>query len=234
MENRNMVWALSLSHHGCWWPDDAWSSSVRSHGIVLYLPEYFISLKTREFNICVFLMSLFSTSNQTHLCGQITETRVNAGHFWRWGRNILGNQGQYKYNDVIMGAIASEINILAIVYSTVYSRHRSKKTSRLHVTGLCAGNSPVTDEFPAQGASNAENVSIWWRRRAIAVDNMTSSATMWPAAMILTKWDKGCLFSWSLLHAMYFNTPTLAVSRNDWKCEMYLYMVPKMTRFIKS
>ena len=42
-------------------------------------------------------------------------------------------------------------------------RRRLKKTSKLHVTGLCAGNSPVTGEFPAQMASNAENVSIWWR-----------------------------------------------------------------------
>ena len=42
-------------------------------------------------------------------------------------------------------------------------RQRSKKTSKLRVTGLCAGNSPVTSEFPAQMASNAENVSIWWR-----------------------------------------------------------------------
>ena len=35
--------------------------------------------------------------------------------------------------------------------------------SKLHITGLCEGNSPVTGEFPAQRASNAENVSIWWR-----------------------------------------------------------------------
>ena len=42
-------------------------------------------------------------------------------------------------------------------------RRRSKKTSKLRVTGLCAGNSPRTGEFPAQMASNAENVSIWWR-----------------------------------------------------------------------
>ena len=41
--------------------------------------------------------------------------------------------------------------------------HRSKKTSKLRVIGLCAGNSPVTGEFPAQRANNAENVSIWWR-----------------------------------------------------------------------
>ena len=37
------------------------------------------------------------------------------------------------------------------------SRRRSKKTSKLRVTGLCAGI------HPAQRASNAENVSIWWR-----------------------------------------------------------------------
>ena len=40
-------------------------------------------------------------------------------------------------------------------------RHRSKKTSKLRVTSLCAENSPGTGEFPAQKASNAENVSIW-------------------------------------------------------------------------
>ena len=38
-----------------------------------------------------------------------------------------------------------------------------KKTSTLCVAGLCAGNSPVTGEFPAQKPSNAENVSIWCR-----------------------------------------------------------------------
>ena len=42
-------------------------------------------------------------------------------------------------------------------------RRRSKKTSKLRVTGLCAGNSPGTGKFPAQMASYAENVSIWWR-----------------------------------------------------------------------
>ena len=31
-------------------------------------------------------------------------------------------------------------------------RHRSKKTSKLHVTGLCEGNPPVTDGFPSQRA----------------------------------------------------------------------------------
>ena len=41
-------------------------------------------------------------------------------------------------------------------------RRRSNKTSKLCVTGLCEGNSPVTCEFLSQRARNAENVSIWW------------------------------------------------------------------------
>ena len=45
-------------------------------------------------------------------------------------------------------------------------RRRSKKTSKLRVTGLCARNSLGTGEFPAQMASNAENVSISWRHHA--------------------------------------------------------------------
>ena len=39
---------------------------------------------------------------------------------------------------------------------------RSNKTSKLRVAGLCEGNSPVTGEFPAQRARNADNVFIWW------------------------------------------------------------------------
>ena len=46
-------------------------------------------------------------------------------------------------------------------------RRRSKKTSKLRVTGLCVGNSPVTGEFLAQIASDAENVSIWWRHHGL-------------------------------------------------------------------
>ena len=49
-------------------------------------------------------------------------------------------------------------------------RCRSMKTSKLRVTGLCAENSPSTGEFPAQMASNAENVSIGWRHHGIASD----------------------------------------------------------------
>ena len=54
-------------------------------------------------------------------------------------------------------------------YISKYPELRSKKTSKLRATGLCAGNSPSTGECPAQMASNAENVSIWWRYHEISL-----------------------------------------------------------------
>ena len=67
----------------------------------------------------------------------------------------------WHYSDVIMSTMASQIPSITIVYSTVTSGADQGKQFR--VTGLCEGNSPVTGEFPAQRASNAENISIWWR-----------------------------------------------------------------------
>ena len=105
---------------------------------------------------------------------------------------LFPTENNAYYGDVIMGAIASQITSLAYTACvsnnaslTLQWRHnelhgvpnhqphdcllnrlfrrRSKKTPKLHVTGLCAGNSPGRGEFPAQMANNAENVSIWWR-----------------------------------------------------------------------
>ena len=66
------------------------------------------------------------------------------------------------YCDVIMGSIASNHQPHECLLNRSFG-HRSKKTSKLRVTGLCVGNSPETGEFPAQMVSNAENVSIRWR-----------------------------------------------------------------------
>ena len=41
-----------------------------------------------------------------------------------------------QYNDVIISPLASQITSHTTVYSTVYARRRSKKTSKLRVTGL--------------------------------------------------------------------------------------------------
>ena len=76
------------------------------------------------------------------------------------------------YSDVTMGAMVSQITSVSIVYSIVCSGTDQRKHQSLRVTGLCGGNSPGTGEFPAQKASNAENVSIWWRHHACNVPVM--------------------------------------------------------------
>ena len=58
-------------------------------------------------------------------------------------------------------------------------RRRSKKTSKLRVTGLCVWNSPVTGEFPTQMASNAEDVSIWWRHHAVSAHSSRTGCFRW-------------------------------------------------------
>ena len=69
-----------------------------------------------------------------------------------------------------MGAMASQITSLTIIYSTVYSGADQRKHQISASLAFCVGNSPGTGEFPAQRASNAENVSIWWRHHDILID----------------------------------------------------------------
>ena len=60
------------------------------------------------------------------------------------------------YNDITMSAMASQITSLTIVYSGVFSGADQRKHQ-----SSGAGNSPVTDVFTVQRASNGGNVSIW-------------------------------------------------------------------------
>ena len=64
-----------------------------------------------------------------------------------------------------MSVMASQITSVSIVYLF----DQAKKISKLRDAGLCEGNSPVTCEFPAQMASNAENVPIWWRHHGVTL-----------------------------------------------------------------
>ena len=82
-------------------------------------------------------------------CGQKTETVDSfRSRTLQWRHNGRGSVSNHQPHDWLLNRLF---------------RRRSKKTSKLRVTGLCAGNSPGTGELPAQMASNAENVSIWWR-----------------------------------------------------------------------
>ena len=67
------------------------------------------------------------------------------------------------YIDVIMGAIASQITSLTIVYSTVYWVVDQRKRQSSASLAFVRWNPRVTGEFPTLRASNVENVSIWWR-----------------------------------------------------------------------
>ena len=70
------------------------------------------------------------------------------------------------YNDVTMSVIASQITSLTIVYSTVYSGADQRNIKAPRHWPLC-GEFTGTGEFPAQRASYAENVSIWWRHHDV-------------------------------------------------------------------
>ena len=94
---------------------------------------------------------------------QMRTMGVNGANGFILWQNPAHEMSTIYYSDVILSAMASQINSLTIVYSTLWFRCRSKKTSKLRVTGPCEGNSPVAGEFPAQSASNTENVSISWR-----------------------------------------------------------------------
>ena len=58
------------------------------------------------------------------------------------------------YSDVIMSV--SNHRRLDCLPNRLF-RCRSKKISKLRVTGLCEGNPPVTGGFPSQRVSDAEN-----------------------------------------------------------------------------
>ena len=71
-------------------------------------------------------------------------------------------------------------------------RRRSKKASKLCVTGLCEGNSPATGKFPTQRASNAENISIWWRHHESSLFQVDPPGT--PQIMIIFQYLWHCNF----------------------------------------
>ena len=89
--------------------------------------------------------------NLRHTLGSIYMTNIIALQWRHNGRDGVSNQQP-------QGCLLNRL-----------FRRRSKKTSKFRVTGLCAVNSPVTGEFPAQRASNAENASIWWRHHGSSI-----------------------------------------------------------------
>ena len=97
-----------------------------------------------------------------------------------------------------------------------------KKPAKLRVTGLCHG------EFTGDRASNAENVSIWWRRLDIGMIRQIQS--------LLLPWLPGCPgFSsnviqyagqteYCLLRRIFSTTCVIAVSTDGVKMEISFWI----------
>ena len=84
--------------------------------------------------------------SDTHNVTAAKQNKISASLLWR--HNDRGGVSDHQLHDCLLSRLF---------------RRRSKKTSKIRVTGLCVGNSPGTGEFPAQMASNSGNASIWWR-----------------------------------------------------------------------
>ena len=86
----------------------------------------------------------------------MTHGQYKLGYHWfgslQWRENGRGGVSNHQPHDYLLHHLFTR---------------RSKKTSKPRVTGHSAGNSPMTGEFPEQRASDAENVSIWWRHHVV-------------------------------------------------------------------
>ena len=111
-----------------------WSLSVRSEGITIVwafvVYEIHRSFETYEYTYIIYIWCHTSCLHTNSL---------------EWHHNGRDGVSNHQPSQCLLNHLF---------------RRRSKKTSKLRVTGLCAGNSPVTGEFPAQRAGNAENISI--------------------------------------------------------------------------
>ena len=96
---------------------------------------------------------------------------------------------RFHYNDVIMSVMASQITSLTISYLNVYSSADQRKHQSVASLAFVRGNSPVTGEFRAQRASNAETVSIWWRHHVVLLSFavlLVASGFIWDIFSMLT------------------------------------------------
>ena len=104
-------------------------------------------------NLCVHTENI-ATRKKKSWSDQVIIPRLSLPDTLHWRHNGLDSVSNHQPHDCLR--------------KRLFMR-RSKKTSKPRVTGLYVGNSPETGEFPAQRASNADNVSIWWRHHVYKI-----------------------------------------------------------------
>ena len=103
--------------------------------------------------------------------------------------------------------------------------------SKLHITGLCAGNSLVTSEFPTQRASNAENCSIWWRHHVIEVPGY------WGDQYQESNWshERHCTWQYTRWHRLFLYKRSVCIlmerflTTNEQVIYLLLWVMPQRT-----
>ena len=127
----------------------------------------------------------------------------------------------WHYNDVIMSAMASQVTGVSSVCSSVCSGADQGKHQSSASLALFEGNPLVTDGFPSQRASNAENVSIWWRHHITTTTGCRTIIDFFTTYFSKTRFEtvvytrlvsfgnQKCLynkkFGWSKLHSTYIH-----------------------------
>ena len=105
-----------------------------------------------------------TTMNGVHVTWGLLHLYITQLLSLQWRHNVCDSVSNHQPHDCLL-------NRLFI--------RRSKKTSKLRVTGLCAGNL-----FAAQMASYAKNVSIWWRHHVPRRKNFQANLTDWCRAEV--------------------------------------------------
>ena len=108
--------------------------------------------------------------------GDNTAVRASVLQNWISSNFILkcsrGTFSVWHYGDIIMGAIASQITSLTIVYSTVYSDAYQRKHQ--------SSASLAFDRWiPRTKGSSAENISIWWRHHELVTFHANNICNEW-------------------------------------------------------
>ena len=126
---------------------------------------------TKNYWLCSWLIYRFSLNTHFKKAKYLIESPYDTGVFklcrlssLQWRHNGGDSVSNHQPHDCLLNGLF---------------RCRSKKTPKLRVAGLCAGNSPGTGEFSAQMASNAENVSIWWCHHGISKGKQNKKVSVW-------------------------------------------------------
>ena len=165
-------------------------------------------------NIWCHDMEMLSLFALLALCeGNVVTSRANKAKLWcflcwiylwtystsheictlQWRHNAHDGFSNYQPHDCLLNRLF---------------RRRSKKTSKLRITGLWAGNSPVTSEFPTQRASNTENISIWWRHHEMV---LLCFVSLW--------------LHYQLIMQPFYAVLTMVIASTSWRVQLSLKII---------